>query len=220
MRRRQLTALLGLPLLDPLDGRAAQARQSWFIFLETGRKTPDDKEAVSAMQRGHIANFVRLFDLGALQAAGPMRDPAGLKRGIVIVQADSREELTSYFQPDDYVREGYMTLNATPARVNKTLNTTGIDTTSIEEGRIVMIGRDASAPTPEMQKARSAMLQALVERGTFGAWYTLESGPLAEVLFTRSNDTEALREALSGYPDLAASSLEIWGQWLSKGVVS
>jgi uncharacterized protein YciI len=221
MRRRHLPALL-LPLLLPLSlgVSAAATTSTWFIFLESGRKTPDDKEAVQAMQRGHIANFQRLFGLGQLMGAGPMRDPSGKKRGIVVAQAPSREELNGLFQPDEYVREGYMTLNAAPARVNKGLNTTGIEPSSIVEGRIVMIGRDAVAPTAEMQKARSAMLQALVDRGVFGAWYTLESGSLAEVLIARGTDSEALRATLADYPGLSGVSLEIWGQWLSKGVVS
>jgi len=35
-----------------------------------------------------------------------VRDPGGLKRGIVVVRADARDQLSSYFEPDACVREG------------------------------------------------------------------------------------------------------------------
>lgn len=217
MLRRQLpaacAALAGCATPPPA------APRDWFIFLERGRKTPDDREAVAAMQRGHIDNFKRLFAEGRLFAAGPMRDPAGVKRGIVTVRATSLEELRGYFQPDEYVREGYMTLNAMPTTAHKALNTEGIDATRVEEVRIVMFGRapaDAAAAA-----ARQAFLRGLLERGTVGAWYTLRDGPVAEVLFARTTDTAALQAACAGYPGLGAdgATLSVWGQWLSPGVV-
>lgn len=192
----------------------------WFIFLETGRKTPDDKAAVAAMQRGHIDNFKRLFAAGQLQAAGPLRDPSGFQRGIVTVRAASREQLMGYFQPDEYLREGYMTVNAAPAVAHKPLNTTGIDDTKIEEVRIVKIARDAS-PASATQAARHVMLQQLLDSGRIGAWYTLQSGPVAEVLFARTTDTAGLETALSSYPGLGqvGVGVAVWPQWLSPGVV-
>ena len=89
-----------------IPGLARAADDLWFIFLEKGRPTPPDKEAVMAMQRGHIENFKRLSVLGKLFSAGPLADPTAIKRGIVTVRAASRDELMGYFQPDDYVREG------------------------------------------------------------------------------------------------------------------
>lgn len=58
----------------------------WFIFLESGKKTPDDKALVGQMQRGHIDNFKRLFGEQKLFAAGPLQDtfaqyPAGKAGG-------------------------------------------------------------------------------------------------------------------------------------------
>ena len=104
MRRRHVPAVCGLLMgLAPKARRAtaaeaeAEAGDHWFIFLERGRKTPADREAVAAMQRGHIDNFRRLFALGRLFGAGPLRDPAGVKRGIVTVRAASHEELLGCF---------------------------------------------------------------------------------------------------------------------------
>ena len=211
-----LAALAGLP---------AQARGEpgghWFIFLESGKPTPDDKEAVAKMQRGHIDNFKRLFAEGKLLAAGPLRDPAKVKRGIVVVRAQTVAELLGYFQPDEYVRDGYMTVNAVPARVNKALNSEGIDDTAIEEVRILQVRRPAVAPEAELQAKQRAFLQALLDKGSVGAWYTLESGPVAEVLFARTTDSAALETAMAGNPGAGSGSanFSIWSQWLGKGVL-
>ncbi|HEY1089662.1 MAG TPA: YciI family protein, partial [Burkholderiaceae bacterium] len=137
MNRREL---LALPLIAalPLAALAAEpaAKRDWFIFLETGKPTPPDAEAVKKMQAGHLENFVRLHAAGLLFAAGPMRDPAKVKRGIVVAKAATLAELTSYFQPDEYVREGYMTINASPMRPNKALITLAVNPGGIEEHRI------------------------------------------------------------------------------------
>lgn len=201
--RRQLCAAA---LLLPLAASAAEDRL-WFIFLEKGKPTPPDKDAVMAMQRGHIENFKRLFALGRLMSAGPLADPTGHKRGIVTVRAASREELMGYFQPDDYVREGYMTVNAVPATAQRAHHTEGIDATKVEELRIVLVPRSAPAP--------HAGLRALVDAGTLGAWYTLEEGPVAEVLFARTTDTAALQAVLAPL----TKDAQVWRQWISPGVV-
>ena len=56
---------------------------------------------------------------------------------------------------------------------------------------------------------------------TEGAWYTLESGNVAEVLFCRTTDTKALESTFAEAPAVKAAqaSVLIWPQWLSKGVV-
>jgi uncharacterized protein YciI len=207
------------------ENASAQPSQStnnlWFIFLESGKKTPDDKEAAAKMQRGHINNFKRLFGEKKLFAAGPLRDPSGLKRGIVVVKANGRDELSTLFQPDEYVHDGYLTLNATLAAANKPLATEGIDENAIEEVRIVQIMRPRGAGGALPVKANRAFIQSLVDKGTIGAWYTLQTGPVAEVLFAKTKDTAVLEAALADYPSAQSGGAEIfvWGQWLAKGVV-
>jgi len=222
MYRREMTAACALLLAAGLAGCATPAPRPadlWFIFLESGRKTPDDRAAVAAMQRGHIDNFKRLFAAGQLFAAGPLRDPGWLKRGIVTMRASSADELWGLFEPDEYVREGYMTLNAVPAQAHKALNTEGIDATRVEEVRIVLINRVAAVSDSATAAAQRAWLRALLDRGTVGAWYTLRGGPVAEVLFARTTDSAALQAAFSGYPGPGADGVAVWGQWLSPGVV-
>jgi uncharacterized protein YciI len=194
--------------------------EMWFVYLESGKPGPADRDAAAAMQRGHIANFQRLFAQQKLFAAGPLKDPAETKRGIVIVKARTYSLLESYFQADQYVREGYLKLNAAPALVNKGLATEGLDSSVIEEGRIVQLMRGGPALSAAEATAQRAALQRLVERGTFGAWYTLEAGPVAEVLFARSKDDRALHEALAALPAVKGGApVAVWGQWFSKGVL-
>jgi uncharacterized protein YciI len=226
MRRRQLTSALGTPLLaglGSLPGCATQPPEApglWFIFLEAGRAAPDDREAVMAMQRGHIDNFKRLFAEGKLLAAGPMADPSRSKRGLVVVRASTHAELMGYFQPDAYVREGYMQVNAVPALARRPVYTEGIDAARVEEIRIVLIGRPAAAPDAAAAQTRQALLQGLIERGTIGAWYTLQAGPVAEVLLARSTDTPMLEAALAPYAATGSDiAIQVWRQWISPGVV-
>lgn len=213
-----LAAALSLPTLAQ---EAVDTRPTWFIFLETGKKTPDDKEAVARMQKGHIENFVKLHGEKKLFAAGPLADPSKLKRGIVVVKANTREEYVSYFQPDDYVREGYMTLNAERATAHRALRSEGIDPSGIEEVRIVQITRPP-APLPSVQqKEDHVFLKSLVDAGKAGAWYTLEGGTTAEILFCRSTDTAAVSALFADLPSVKAakSSVLVWPQYIGKGVV-
>jgi len=220
-RRSLIAAATAMPVVMALPSRGqAQtlaAEQQWFIFLETGRPVPEDKAAVAAMQAGHLENFKRLFADGKLFAAGPMRDPARVKRGIVVVQAPNRQVLMSYFQPDEYVREGYMTVNAQPATVHQALNHTGIDPNGIEEHRIVLFSR-------AQEKDREAVpvfLKRALDEGVIGAWYSLEDGPIGEVVFMRGTDETALRKTMVEYPGLSDQrvTMKIWAQWLGKGVL-
>ncbi|OYU43749.1 MAG: hypothetical protein CFE44_16705, partial [Burkholderiales bacterium PBB4] len=64
--------------------------------------------------------------------------------------------------------------------------------------------------------ARRDCLQSLVDAGKLGAWYSLDEGPLAEVLLARGTDTAALEAALA--PCNGPMPM-VWRQWISPGVV-
>lgn len=202
------------PAPTPAPGR------DWFVFLERGVPTPPDKERVMAMQKGHIANFERLFAAGKLFAAGPMRDPSQLKRGIVVVRAPDLDTLRTYFAEDEYVALGHMTLNAQPCVVKKALNTTGLNLKKIVENRIVMLS-GVAALRPEERVQLDAGLQALLDDGTLGAWYAMEAGPIDHVLFRAGTDEAPLQAAFARLPGRADERLQaaVWGQWFAEGVV-
>lgn len=222
MRTKLITCWLSALLLTGCvysnHESSIMADRTWFIFLETNNPVTD-KVFGRTMQRGHIANFKRLFDLQKLSAAGPLQDPSGLKRGIVVVAAPSMPVLESYFQPDQYVRDGYMALNAVPCLVNKPLNTTGIDPNGIEEVRIVQIMRTADEKASRRGKL---VLKELVANGNFGAWYSPETGPVAEILFSRTTNNKKLLDLIKRDIDplLAGREIKVWRQWLSQGMVS
>ena len=223
MRRIGLAlSILALALSGTLTfGQAKTDKHPWFIFLETGKPTPADREAVKKMQTGHIQNFKRLFGEKKLFAAGPLSDPSLRKRGIVVVKSGSKNEMLTYFQPDEYVRAGYLTVNAVRSVAHKPLNTEGIDTEGIEENRIVQITRPAQRATSKEKQANEAFIKDLVKKGIVGAWYTLEEGDVAEVLFSRTTDTKDLEIIFSQTPTVKAGKANalIWPQWLSTGVV-
>lgn len=214
-------ALLSLPLAAHAQQDAADKRPTWFIFLETGKPVPADTELVAKMQQGRVGNFGRLFAEKKLFGAGPLHDPAGTKRGIVVARADTKEQLLTYFEPDQYVRQGYMTVNAERATVHKALATVGIDATGIEEVRIVQITRPTPPLSAAEQTADHAFLQKLMDVGTFGAWYSLELGSVGDVLFAHTTDDKTLQSALARLPSARSqrSSTLIWPQFIGKGVV-
>lgn len=211
-----MALLAACAAVPPPPASAVAVERDWFVFLETGKPTPDDKPRVAEMQRGHIENFKRLFAEKKLFAAGPLRDPSKLKRGIVVVRAADRDGLATLFQPDEYVREGYMTLNATPCTAMKPLATEGIDPNGIEEVRIVLVPRGSGNDA-----AGAKALQSLVDNGTLGGWYRLESGPWSDIVFSRVTDNAKLQAALSAHPAGfdADKGIRLWSQWIGKGVV-
>ncbi len=225
MQRRTVLLSAALAALPPARADEAPAPtpvagRDWFVFLERGAPTPPDKERVMAMQKGHIANFGRLFAAGKLFAAGPMRDPSQLKRGIVVVRAPDAEALRRYFDEDEYVALGHMTLNAQPCVVKKALHTTGLNLKKIVENRIVLLS-GAAALRPEERQQLEAALQAMVDEGQLGAWYAMQAGPIDHVLFRAGNDEAALQAALARLPGRADERLQaaVWGQWFAEGVV-
>jgi len=209
MKRRDLAALTAALAAAPFIAASAAPTRLWFVFLETGKRLPPDREKVAAMQRGHLDNFKRLFGEGKLLAAGPLRDPSGVKRGIVVVKAASRAELAGFFEPDEYVRDGYMTINAQPAVAQRPLHSTDIDPNGIEEIRIALLARP-----PRDAALRQARLQRLVEQGAVGARYALTEGPIAEVLFARAENQTALEKVLAD-----DGGLTVWQQWIGKRVL-
>jgi uncharacterized protein YciI len=227
MTYRQLLAVLcavllsGCAQLIQTKSVISNAHSDWFVFLESGKPTPPDKDAVAAMQKGHLANFGKLFGEKKLSAAGPLTDPSGLKRGIVVVNAPNMDALRGYFQADQYVSDGYMTLNARRAIAQKPLNTVGINPNEIEEVRIIQISRPALVLDAEADNNDKAFLQSLVDNQMVGAWYTLVDGPVAEILFARGRDTRRLQEMFARHPSASAmgAPVMVWPQWLSKGVV-
>ncbi len=91
------------------------------------------------MQKAHLANFGRLAGEGKLLTAGPMRDPEGVLRGIVIVRATDRSAVDRMFDQDPYVTEGFMKVEPHEARIDHGGIVANVTPEALEEFRIVIL---------------------------------------------------------------------------------
>ena len=205
----------------------AEGTKLWWIFLETGKPTPPDKEAVQKMQLAHLANFQRLHGEGVLLSAGPIADPSGKKRGIVLLTAPSHDAMAKLFAPDPYVSNGHMRANAVPCVARIPLESRAVEPDSIEEVRIVLVHQtDAFRKLPAERRDATAAgfereVHAFAREAEIGSWYLLEAGDIWQVLHSRSLDSDSLTarflSTTAGREGLIA--IDVWPQWIAKGAV-
>lgn len=214
-------------LLSLFSAPRAEERKLWWIFLETGKPTPPDSAAVTKMQMAHIANFKRLYGEGKLFTAGPVDDPSGQKRGIILVTAPSLDAIAGLFTLDPYVSNGHMKVNAAACEAILPIESQAVDPEKIEEVRIVLVHqtdafRALSSDLREKAAARfESEVESFAQEASIGSWYRLESGDVWEVLHSRSLDSDSLaarfRSTDAGRDSLI--TVEVWPQWLAKGSV-
>ncbi len=75
------------------------------VLLEAGDRPALPRAVADSLQAGHLANIRRMFELGALAAAGPCGDDGPL-RGIFVFEPDSLESLPRLLEPDPIVHAG------------------------------------------------------------------------------------------------------------------
>ncbi len=143
----------------PSETAKQDARTKYWVFLVTGKDAqgvpPTD---LAQKQQAHLANFLRLAKAGDLFIAGPMSDPQKTLRGILVAAAKDPQTLSTYFDPDPYVKEGYMNLEANPIAELQGDLTVVLDPRGLEQWRIVVWDRTdkqlpADSPTLEAHRA-------------------------------------------------------------------
>jgi uncharacterized protein YciI len=141
---RFISVIMLVPLIAAIAGRAAEAPPlKFWIFLTTGKPTTGvPTEEIRAKQASHIANFRRLAELKLLLAAGPMDDPAGVLRGIVVLSGNDPLQLAEYFVPDPYVSEGFMKTEVNPVEEMDGAFALPVDPAGMEELRIAVWDRE------------------------------------------------------------------------------
>lgn len=72
-----------------------------------------DADAATAMQSRHLAHLASLHDAGHLLAAGPLRDPDGLFRGLSILNVEPERAL-ELKRADPAVQAGVFAVKALP----------------------------------------------------------------------------------------------------------
>lgn len=199
----------------------------YWVFLTTGKSTQGVERAeIEAMQAAHIANFGRLHADGKLFAAGPMADPDKKKRGIVVVTAADVQSLPQLFEPDPYVSQGYMTLDATEMEIAVGEFYAAVDPANLAEHRLVLL-EDAQAGAAELtadeRKANLDYCESIhaPDRLCFAAWLQGDAAHRRAVLIFRQLDDDALAKLLN---DLPAVKSQAWKSttfplYLSDGVV-
>lgn len=214
-----IAALLSLIMAIPMHpSRPRPEDRTWFIFLVTGPTQPGKPEEVEAMQNKHLANFQRLFAENKLFMAGPLQDPAKVKRGIIGVVAPDRQTLMSYFEPDPYVMSGIMAVDAQEWKVDRSrLNHEFADPDLIAEFRLVYL-KQIRPTTATVLKQHGAFLKDTLKPKLDGQ--IMRNSAFEQVIFVASTDTKAVQAEFDRDPlvRLGYVAMEIMPLWTNPGV--
>ena len=123
------------------------------FFMRGNGVRPTDREVLEQMQANHIANLKRLHGEGKLLAAGPLADPTEQRRGILVLQTESRAEIAGFFTNDPYVQAGIMTVQVEEWNVEAAhFNDRPVDPNQITDYRLVL------APKQSAKDERNALI--------------------------------------------------------------
>lgn len=212
------------------DAPADKKKQLYWIFLTTGKSAAGvTLEELRAKQKAHIDNFNRLAKENVLFAAGPMADPTKVKRGIVLLEAESPDQFPTLFEPDPYVKEGFMKLDANA--IVKMVGKTVVDAESeeLEELRIAIWDRTESekelapAEKAELLEAHEAYWtkQRTDKKIALRCRFADDAPHFGIVIFPKSDDAE-IKKLLDADPLVAKGRIQyaLMPQYLMKGAVS
>jgi uncharacterized protein YciI len=178
------------------------------------------------MQAAHLANFGRLHEAGKLFLAGPMADPQKKMRGIVVATAPDSKSLAELFEPDPFVKQGFMTIDAIKMDIAVGKFQTAIDPKSLVEYRLVLLEKtrpDDQEIDGEAQKKNLDYCQSIhdAERLCFAGWLTEEKLPRRGVLIFRKLDDEKLKPLVDELPAVKAKTWKAttFPLFMSEGVV-
>lgn len=206
------------------------AKSRYWIFLVTGKSAAGvPKEEIADKQKAHIDNFKRLAELKKLFAAGPMADPAKTKRGIVLIEAESLDKIPALFEPDPYVTEGFMKIDAN--KITKMVGETKINLVEqgMDELRIAVWDRatdSAGKVDAEMKAVRQAHEDhwtkwRAAKKVSLRCSFSEDSPHFGIIIFPKSDDTE-IKKLLDSDPMVSAKLLNysLMPQYLMKGALS
>jgi hypothetical protein len=194
----------------------------YWIFIERTKKQVTLTETQSQeMMKGHLGNFGRLFDLGKLRVAGPMRDPQQTRRGIVLLTVKAPDEIDESFKPDPFFQQGIFSAYSVPMRLDfgDILKVTDENRNSIEENRLVVLERN-----PEAKGARWEDRDAIRDGAAAGLAFhakATSNNSVREIAIFRGTNDRAIEAWLAGDPLVRSRALKatIYPQFLGKGVL-
>lgn len=144
-----------------------EAKLFW-IFLTTGKSTEGVAGSeIQKMQTAHLENFRRLAGEGKLLTAGPMNDPKGKLRGIVVIKAADEAAVKKMFEADPYITNGFMKVESHQAAITFGKFATKITPSAMEELRLVVLSRPPSATaSEEILTSQGEYTKGLFENGS------------------------------------------------------
>jgi uncharacterized protein YciI len=197
-------------------------REMVFMFFTTGKSVADvPREELTALQKRHIENLERLYHAGLSPLAGPLADPDKKRRGIVLLNLKGTEAVREHFQPDPYVTQGFMQIEAHKVRV-PVQDLGKPSETEISEHRIALLEptspldqrviHDISFRLRKLPGSERPRLLAVREKG--------DGFPAIFALFLASDD-DSVRKTLQavGQEPVRDTDWKVWRQWCSKGVL-
>jgi uncharacterized protein YciI len=103
------TAQVGNPNYDSTLAKRLGAndyglKKYYLVILRTGTGKAEDKHVSDSLFAGHFANMKKMLDLKKLIVAGPIVRDDRQVRGIFVIDAASREELTTLLDGDLAIR--------------------------------------------------------------------------------------------------------------------
>lgn len=220
-------AIASLAFVTSAPGKAI-VEPTYFVFLVKGANPPKaTPEEIGQYQATHISNFKTLFDAGKLVTAGPVSDPTGFRRGIIVMSVKNRYEIAPCFEADPYVKKGFMEIQSLRMDVLfGKLNTAGIEPTKIEENRIVIF--TAGALPADSTSVRANRLKHLEHNQKGGgkaglAFYANlgDSDEIRSIAFFRGKNDKEILAWLKKDPLVKSGMLKPtkMPQYLVKGVL-
>ncbi len=183
-----------------------EVETTWWIFLTTGKSTQGTGRAeIEKMQSDHLANFGRLHQAGQLLTAGPIADPQKKRRGIVVVKAPDLKSLKELFEPDPFVKNGFLDIDAIKMEIAVGAYQKNVDPTALAEYRLVLLEKstpDGNELDAEGQKKNLAYCQTIhdAEHLCFTGWLSDDKLPRRGILIFRKLDEVTLNSLVDELP--------------------
>jgi uncharacterized protein YciI len=228
-----VASFLAIASLCPLVGAQENSSQSppkeplFWVFLTTGKSSQGIERAeLEKMQKAHLDNFGRLHGEKKLFLAGPMSDPEKKRRGIVVVTAPDVASLPKLFEPDPFVQNGLLAIDAIPMEMVLGQFHGDIVPESLAEYRLVLLEKGSSEAAeipPELYAKNLSYCKTLhsPERLCMVGWLSGDQDPRRGILVFRNLDDKVLRSLVDELPAVKSMDWKytIIPLFMSDGVV-
>lgn len=213
-------------------GFAEQANKPkvFFMFFVKGEGArPTDPKESEAVTKTHFSNMAEQVERGKLVAAGPLKDPTEVRRGITVLTLEDRRELANVFKRDEFVKRDMMRVEAAEWEVDAARFNPKVETTTIVDHRLVLLktGPGKSPETEAMRQQHKEYLDSLMKTHGLAVWGRLLPSDdkafldVREALIFLGDDTEGIEKALAKdiFVQRGLLTVEVLPLWMSKGVV-